>query len=621
MERQIKKSMWQMTAIVGTIAALGAWQHEFILHGIEHNPVVNLAILTTMIGSIVLVYYKVAQLYREQDALTALQQTWAEAQPNPKAESEDKFWRYRRCMTPGQLVKTPKIFGQVLEIILDELYRNGRLSVGLDSLQIYVTKVEEKIIEERSVLTYLAGLLVFLGLLGTFIGLLMMVGSIGGILAGLQGSGAGGTEGFTKLLGELQGPIQGMASGFSASLFGLFGSLTVGLLERIYMGAAGNLKHRFETWLAAVAEADAKQVEEAARTGASDVILPTVGRAAPVEQTKLYRVIDENRDALNSIVDFARGGQTAITSLLEQYIDEQRQFRINFQSMPGLAGALSSSIASIRAAMMEATDRTEAATNAMVAAVAELRQVAARTAADQAAQHAELVMVLSHGFEQSTMRADALRQTIETRHDELIRSMVDNSTVTKLSATINEQTRTLVDTMNGQQRATIDIFKGVAAKQDLLDEVVRTSVEMVTADNQRRSQAFDQIKYAGEMSHDLLEKISNMTHVTALRHRENIELTSMSAEALTQASHALQDLAQRAAQQPDVADLPVAIERAFEKSFGALADALEATQQSVAVEISEPESNLRTEDSEPKSPKSLKAATAEFHKALSRSAG
>jgi hypothetical protein len=83
-------------------------------------------------------------------------------------------------------------------------------------------------------------------------GLLAMVGSIGGILSSLQATGSGGTEGFSKLLGDLQVPLGGMATGFAASLFGLGGSLIVGMLARFTHQAAGVLKREFEAWLARV---------------------------------------------------------------------------------------------------------------------------------------------------------------------------------------------------------------------------------------------------------------------------------------------------------------------------------------------------------------------------------
>ena len=128
-----------------------------------------------------------------------------------------------------------------------------------------VHKIGQTIDDEKSLLGYMSGLLVFMGLIGTFIGLLHMVGSMGGIIGTLASStgGAAGADAFQQLLGALQEPLKGMASGFAASLFGLFSSLVVGLLARMAGQAAGVLKHEFESWLAGVVQIGDQEREEA----------------------------------------------------------------------------------------------------------------------------------------------------------------------------------------------------------------------------------------------------------------------------------------------------------------------------------------------------------------------
>jgi hypothetical protein len=105
--------------------------------------------------------------------------------------------------------------------------------------------------ERRELSRYIIGLLVFLGLLGTFWGLLETVRSIGGVIAGLSvgGGGADLTAVFEELKAGLQAPLSGMGTAFSSSLFGLAGSLIVGFLEL----QAGQAQNRFyndlEEWL------------------------------------------------------------------------------------------------------------------------------------------------------------------------------------------------------------------------------------------------------------------------------------------------------------------------------------------------------------------------------------
>jgi hypothetical protein len=103
--------------------------------------------------------------------------------------------------------------------------------------------------ESREIVRYLAGLLVFLGLLGTFWGLIDTVGSVGRIISSLR-TGQDTAVLFDELKNSLAGPLQGMGLSFSASLFGLAGSLVVGFLDL----QAGQAQSRFytelEDWLA-----------------------------------------------------------------------------------------------------------------------------------------------------------------------------------------------------------------------------------------------------------------------------------------------------------------------------------------------------------------------------------
>ncbi|AWM88317.1 flagellar motor protein MotA [Microvirga sp. 17 mud 1-3] len=103
--------------------------------------------------------------------------------------------------------------------------------------------------ESREILRYLAGLLVFLGLLGTFWGLIDTVGSVGRIISSLR-TGQDTAVLFDELKNSLAGPLQGMGLSFSASLFGLAGSLVLGFLDL----QAGQAQNRFytelEDWLA-----------------------------------------------------------------------------------------------------------------------------------------------------------------------------------------------------------------------------------------------------------------------------------------------------------------------------------------------------------------------------------
>jgi hypothetical protein len=102
--------------------------------------------------------------------------------------------------------------------------------------------------EQRDLSRYLTGLLIFLGLLGTFWGLLVTIASVAEIIAGLS-AGSDSLAMFEVLKERLREPLAGMATSFSTSLFGLAGSLVVGLLDLFAGRAANRFYAELEDWL------------------------------------------------------------------------------------------------------------------------------------------------------------------------------------------------------------------------------------------------------------------------------------------------------------------------------------------------------------------------------------
>jgi len=127
--------------------------------------------------------------------------------------------------------------------------RSERFSLSALSMRSLLDGIGARLDESRDISRYLIGLLIFLGLLGTFWGLLQTIESVSGVIASLNvGSGEMGAV-FDDLKTGLQAPLSGMGTAFSSSLFGLAGSLVLGFLEL----QAGQAQNRFfndlEDWL------------------------------------------------------------------------------------------------------------------------------------------------------------------------------------------------------------------------------------------------------------------------------------------------------------------------------------------------------------------------------------
>ena len=127
--------------------------------------------------------------------------------------------------------------------------KGGRVSLSAVSLRTLLDGIATRLDESREISRYLIGLLVFLGLLGTFYGLLETLRSVGGVINGLTIGTNDVARAFNDLKTGLQAPLSGMGTAFSASLFGLAGSLVLGFLDL----QAGQAQNRFyndlEEWL------------------------------------------------------------------------------------------------------------------------------------------------------------------------------------------------------------------------------------------------------------------------------------------------------------------------------------------------------------------------------------
>ena len=178
------------------------------------NPGLNALIGGLLLLGIVYAFRQVVRLFREVKWVNAL--TGARAAEN---------------------VGPPILLAPVAAILRDS---GGQRAISTLTLRAILDSVGMRLDEARELSRYLTGLLVFLGLLGTFWGLLETVGSIGGVIKAMQ-TGADAAVMFDELKSGLSKPIDGMSISFTSSLFGLAGSLILGFLDL----QAGQAQNRF----------------------------------------------------------------------------------------------------------------------------------------------------------------------------------------------------------------------------------------------------------------------------------------------------------------------------------------------------------------------------------------
>jgi hypothetical protein len=212
--------------------------------------------------------------------------------------------------------------------------QGSRVSLSPTSLQTLLDGIASRLDETRETSRYLIGVLVFLGLLGTFYGLLETVRSVGGVIGALNVGASDLSRAFADLKAGLESPLHGMATAFSSSLFGLAGSLVLGFLDL----QAGQAQNRFyndlEEWLSTYTRLSSGPLGDA-----SDGSMPAYLHAL-LEQTadsleNLQRILvrsEESRtganaaltamtDRLGTLSEHMRAGQVLMVRLAENQME------------------------------------------------------------------------------------------------------------------------------------------------------------------------------------------------------------------------------------------------------------------------------------------------------------
>jgi hypothetical protein len=187
------------------------------------NPGLNALIIGVLIIGIALAFRQVIRLF-------------------PEIEWVNGF----RLADPGLAVERPPVLLAPMAVLLRD--RIGRMAISAQMMRGILDSIAARLDEARDMSRYMTGLLIFLGLLGTFWGLIETVGSVGNVINGLKPGGDAGAI-FETLRDGLAAPLSGMGISFSSSLFGLAGSLVLGFLDLQTSQAQNRFYTELEDWL------------------------------------------------------------------------------------------------------------------------------------------------------------------------------------------------------------------------------------------------------------------------------------------------------------------------------------------------------------------------------------
>ncbi len=218
--------LWRMGVFMAAVLAVGWLVAPQLATAFFTNPVLNGVILgVALIG----VGWNIRQV-----AVLAPEVLWLEGFRSPKLGA------------PAQ--PAPKLLAPMASMLAQR--RGERLSLSASSMRSVLDGIASRLDESRELSRYMTGLLIFLGLLGTFWGLLLTISSVSDVIAGMSVGSGDVNQLFNQLKTGLAQPLKGMGTAFSSSMLGLAGALVLGFLDLTAGQAQTRFFNELEEWLA-----------------------------------------------------------------------------------------------------------------------------------------------------------------------------------------------------------------------------------------------------------------------------------------------------------------------------------------------------------------------------------
>ena len=252
---------------------------------------------------------------------------------SPEVAWLETFQRQRGRLSAAP---APRLLAPMARMLAARVNERGeaaaeRFTLSPQASRALLDTIASRLDESRELSRYMVGLLIFLGLLGTFWGLLLTVGAVSDVIASMS-VGTGDINAlFEQLKGGLAKPLRGMGTAFSASMLGLSGSLVLGFLDLTAGQAQNRFYNELEEWLAGLTRLSSGVLGGDGEGGGS----------VPVYVQALLEQTAENMENLQRTLmrgeDDRRDGTHAILALSEKLAQLADTMRANQQLMLKLA--------------------------------------------------------------------------------------------------------------------------------------------------------------------------------------------------------------------------------------------------------------------------------------------
>ncbi len=292
--RRFLNRVWLFLAAALLVAAA---VYDILLRAFMHNPALNGLILAVLAVGIAYTVRRILVLGREIRWITAFEQ--------------------------GRIVagrEGPRLLGPLAALLAES--GNGGRALSPLSVRYFLDGIAARLDESRDITRYQTGLLIFLGLLGTFWGLLQTIEAVAGVIAGLELGTSDLAAVFEDLKAGLASPLSGMGTAFSSSLFGLAGSLVLGFVDLQATQAQNAFYNELEEWLSGLVRHD---TAPAAGTGTAGTLavreerrraaVPAAGEPIP---TYVQALLEQTAENLERLEHAQRRSEAARGELVRQ---------------------------------------------------------------------------------------------------------------------------------------------------------------------------------------------------------------------------------------------------------------------------------------------------------------
>ena len=279
------------------------------------NPVINGLIFSVLGFGIIIIFRQVYTLRPEIQ--------WIEGYKRNKAKG-----------LTGNLDNKKLILLAPMASLLEE--HKGRFTISSLAMRSLLDSLNLRLDETREISRYLIGLLVFLGLLGTFWGLLNTIDSVGEVINSLGAEDEDSSLMFLKLKEGLRQPLDGMGTAFSSSLFGLSGSLILGFLDIQASQSQNQFYNDTEEWLStmsliSVNSKDSQKIQDDGVPVYVQALLEQTAESIDSLQSTLGRGEDERKhladnfanlaEKMSAVADQIQSNQKALATGNQKSID------------------------------------------------------------------------------------------------------------------------------------------------------------------------------------------------------------------------------------------------------------------------------------------------------------